>query len=106
MGTYNILKDYEASRHYRQGVSANFANGAVAGLITTLATQPFDVVKTRCQSSKGATTVEAFRSILTDDGIMGFWRGTSMRLARSILSAGILFTTFERIELLLGSVVG
>lgn len=106
MGTYNVLKDYEASQQYRQGVSANFANGAVAGLITTLATQPFDVVKTRCQSSKGASTIEACRSTLIDDGILGFWRGTSMRLSRTILSAGILFTTYERIVVLLRPVLG
>ena len=62
-------------------------------------------MKTRSQSSKGATTVEAFSSILAEDGIKGFWKGTSMRLGRTVLSAGILFTTYERIAALLKPIV-
>lgn len=30
----------------------NFANGAVAGVVTTLCTQPFDTIKTKSQSAK------------------------------------------------------
>ncbi|KAK4554633.1 hypothetical protein LTR86_008135 [Recurvomyces mirabilis] len=95
MGTYNILKDYERTRNIPQTTFTNFANGSVAGIVTTLATQPFDTIKTRCQSAKGATTVEAFRSIVADYGFTGFWRGTTMRLGRTVFSGGILFTTYE-----------
>ena len=97
MGTYNILKDYENSRHVTQNTAMNFANGAVAGTVTTYATQPFDTLKTRSQSAKGASTVEAFRSVLADDGIRGFWRGTTMRLGRTVFSGGILFTVYEQV---------
>ena len=97
MGTYNILKDYENSRHVTQNTAMNFANGAVAGIITTYATQPFDTLKTRSQSAKGASTVEAFRSVWADDGIRGFWRGTTMRLGRTVFSGGILFTVYEQV---------
>lgn len=72
MGTYNILKDFEHARHIEQGVATNFANGCVAGIVTTYATQPFDTIKTRAQSARGATTLEACRSILADDGVRGF----------------------------------
>ena len=97
MGTYNILKDYETSRQVAQGTATNFANGAVAGIVTTYATQPFDTLKTRSQSAKGASTVEAFRSVMADDGVRGFWRGTTMRLGRTVLSGGILFTVYEQV---------
>lgn len=97
MGTYNILKDYENSRHVTQNTAMNFANGAVAGIITTYATQPFDTLKTRSQSAKGASTVDAFRSVWADDGIRGFWRGTTMRLGRTVFSGGILFTVYEQV---------
>ena len=97
MGTYNILKDYENSRHVTQNTAMNFANGAVAGTITTYATQPFDTLKTRSQSAKGASTVEAFRGVLADDGIRGFWRGTTMRLGRTVFNGGILFTVYEQV---------
>ncbi|CAK3880026.1 Tricarboxylate transport [Lecanosticta acicola] len=95
MGTYNILKDYERTRDIPQSTLTNFANGSVAGIVTTLATQPFDTIKTRCQSSRGASTVEAFKSIVADYGVKGFWKGTSMRLGRTVFSGGILFTTYE-----------
>ncbi|KAK8195022.1 tricarboxylate transport protein, mitochondrial precursor [Phyllosticta capitalensis] len=96
MGTYNILKDFEATRNIQQGVATNFANGMVAGVVTTYATQPFDTIKTRSQSARGATTVEAFSSILADHGVRGLWRGTVMRLGRTILAGGILFTVYEQ----------
>ncbi|TKA73835.1 hypothetical protein B0A55_07623 [Friedmanniomyces simplex] len=95
MGTYNILKDYEKRRDIKQTTATNFANGSVAGIVTTLATQPFDTIKTRCQSARGASTVEAFRSIVADYGVTGFWKGTTMRLGRTVFSGGILFTTYE-----------
>ncbi|KAL8692658.1 MAG: hypothetical protein Q9218_002358 [Villophora microphyllina] len=101
MGTYNILKDFERSRDITQSTLTNFANGAIAGTVTTLATQPFDTIKTRSQSAKGASTVDAFRSVLFDDGVKGFWRGTTMRLGRTVFSGGILFTVYEQVTALL-----
>lgn len=95
MGTYNILKDFEQSRDMKQTTATNFANGAVAGTITTYATQPFDTIKTRSQSARGASTMDSFRTILVDDGVKSFWRGTTMRLGRTVFSGGILFTVYE-----------
>lgn len=104
MGTYNILKDFEQSRDILQSTATNFVNGAVAGIVTTYTTQPFDTIKTRSQSAKGASTVEAFRSVLADAGIRGFWRGTTMRLGRTVFSGGILFTMYEQVAALLNPV--
>ncbi|KAL8703092.1 MAG: hypothetical protein Q9201_003729 [Fulgogasparrea decipioides] len=104
MGTYNILKDFEKSRDITQSTVTNFANGAVAGTVTTYATQPFDTIKTRSQSAKGASTVDAFRSIIADGGVRGFWRGTTMRLGRTVFSGGILFTVYEHAVALLNPV--
>lgn len=106
MGTYNILKDYENTRDIAQTTATNFANGAIAGIVTTLATQPFDTIKTRSQSARGATTVEAFKSIMADEGIKGFWRGTSMRLGRTVFSGGILFTAYEQFAAILNPLMG
>ena len=101
LGSYNIMKEYERAKGIPQTTAVNFANGAVAGTITTYATQPFDVVKTRAQSAKGAGTVEAFQSVMTDYGIKGFWKGTTMRLGRTVFAGGILFTTYEQIVAIL-----
>ena len=66
----------------------NFLNGAVAGTVTTLLSQPFDTIKTRSQSAKATTTVEAVRGIWNDGGIRALWRGTVMRLSRTVFSGG------------------
>ena len=88
MGSYNIVKDFEEVRNVKQSTAVNFLNGSVAGTVTTLATQPFDTVKTRSQAAERTTTVQAVASILKDDGVRGFWRGTVMRLGRTVFSGG------------------
>jgi solute carrier family 25 (mitochondrial citrate transporter), member 1 len=114
MGTYNILKDYESTHDIPQTTATNFANGSVAGIVTTYATMPFDTIKTRSQSARGASTVEAVRSIWIDGkrdmkwmgGVRGFWRGTTMRLGRTVFSGGILFTVYERVAAVLNPLFG
>ncbi|KAF2808636.1 tricarboxylate transport protein, mitochondrial precursor [Mytilinidion resinicola] len=101
MGTYNILKDFETVRDIPQNTATNFANGSVAGVVTTLCTQPFDVIKTRSQSAHGASTMEAVKSVWLDYGLKGFWRGTTMRLGRTVFSGGILFTSYEAVAAIL-----
>ena len=49
--------------------------------------------------------IEACRSIFADDGVRGFWRGTVMRLGRTIFSGGILFTVYEEAAALLIPIV-
>ena len=97
MGSYNVLKEWERGRGVEQNTAVNFANGAVAGTVTTYATQPFDTIKTRSQSAKGASMLEAVRSVWNDEGVRGFWRGSVMRLSRTVVSGGILFTVYERV---------
>jgi len=105
MGSYNIIKEYEQSRNMSQNTAVTFANGAVAGTLTTYLTQPFDTVKTRAQSAKGAGTVEAFQSILADYGVKGLWKGTTMRLGRTVFAGGILFTVYEQVVAILNPLI-
>lgn len=96
MGSYNAIK--EASRKYNapQNAASTFAIGGTAGIITVYATQPLDTIKTRAQSAAGANPAQAFSSVLRDSGITGFWKGSSMRLGRLVLSGGIIFTVYEQ----------
>lgn len=106
LGSYNIIKDYERTHNIPQTPMTNFANGAVAGIVTTYATQPFDAVKTRSQGSRRTGTIDAIREIYGEYGIKGFWRGTVMRLGRTVLAGGILFTSYEGVVRLLQPVLG
>lgn len=96
-GSYSTIKDMERARGINpDGAAMSFANGAVAGTITTLMTQPFDTVKTKAQQARVVGTMESVRAILAEDGVRGFWRGTVMRLGRTVMAGGILFTANEQ----------
>ncbi|KAH7392229.1 tricarboxylate transport protein, mitochondrial precursor [Phaeosphaeria sp. MPI-PUGE-AT-0046c] len=101
MGSYNVLKEFSRQKNLPQNSAVTFGMGAVAGTITVYATQPFDTIKTRAQSAQGASTMEAFRSVLQNGGVRGFWSGSTMRLGRLVFSGGIVFTVYEKIAGLL-----
>ncbi|KAI1827909.1 mitochondrial carrier [Xylaria intraflava] len=97
LGSYSAIKDWERSKGIAvDGALVSFANGAVAGTVTTLATQPFDTIKTKVQQTKRTSTADSVRTIMAEDGIRGFWRGTVMRLGRTVMAGGILFTANEQ----------
>jgi len=106
MGTYNILKELTTEYEVKQNTITSFGNGAIAGIVTTYATQPIDTIKTRAQSAKGAGTVEAFKGIIEDYGLKGLWRGSTMRLGRTVFAGGILFTAYEQVVAVLIPIMG
>lgn len=103
MGSYNVLKEFSRQHSLPQNSATTFSIGATAGIITVYATQPFDTIKTRAQSARGASTGEAFRSVLQHAGVRGLWSGSTMRLGRLVLSGGIVFTVYEKIAALLST---
>lgn len=70
------------------------SEGYLARIVATYATQPFDTLKTRCQSTNGASTVKASKNIMADGGVL--WSGSVVRLGRTVRSGGILFTVYEQ----------
>lgn len=99
MGSYNALKTQYASHvgHAPKTTPETFAMGAIAGCITVYATQPFDTIKTRAQSSRGENLSIAVRGIWRDGGMTAYWRGSTMRLGRLVLSGGIVFSIYEKV---------
>ncbi|KAK1719345.1 mitochondrial carrier domain-containing protein [Colletotrichum acutatum] len=101
MGSYNVLREQSKQHGLPNNSLVTFGSGSVAGIVTVYATQPFDTIKTRAQSARGAGTLEAFRMVLSERGLRGFWSGSTMRLGRLILSGGIVFTVYEKVSGLL-----
>ncbi|KAI1126059.1 mitochondrial carrier [Nemania abortiva] len=96
LGSYSAIKDWERARGIPvDHALTSFVNGAVAGTVTTLATQPFDTVKTKTQQARRTGMLDSVRAIMAEDGVRGFWRGTVMRLGRTVAAGGILFTANE-----------
>ncbi|OAP53718.1 Tricarboxylate transport protein [Fonsecaea erecta] len=98
MGSYNFLQQQAKKYQLDKSPAATFGMGAVAGTITVYATQPFDTIKTRTQAVANTGLVEACRSVVQDAGIRGFWKGSTMRLGRLVLSGGIIFSAYEQIS--------
>lgn len=74
--------------------------GGIAGLITVYVTQPLDTIKTRMQSIEAKQLYgNSFRCasiIFKQEGVFTFWSGALPRLARLIMSGGIVFTMYEK----------
>lgn len=63
-------------------------------------TQPLDTIKTRMQSIEARSLYRnsfvCATTIFKNEGILTFWSGAVPRLARLILSGGIVFTMYEK----------
>ncbi|KAK0532003.1 hypothetical protein OC835_003479 [Tilletia horrida] len=109
-GTYSTLKNLvQGSARPGQSLPGGitFAIGAVAGVVTVYTTMPFDVIKTRMQSLEARTRYRNMFNCaavtLREEGVLAFWRGATPRLARLVLSGGIVFTAYEEVMKLLNS---
>ncbi|GAA5855463.1 hypothetical protein JCM9279_005484 [Rhodotorula babjevae] len=106
--TYGTLKSFVQGSRPGEALPAGitFAIGAVAGVVTVYATMPLDVIKTRMQSLEARTQYRnAFHCaarIFAEEGVLRFWRGATPRLARLVLSGGIVFTVYEKVIVLIG----
>ncbi|KAN0080254.1 Mitochondrial carrier domain containing protein [Tylopilus felleus] len=107
--TYTTLKQFAQSTA-RPGqqlpTGITFTIGAIAGLVTVFVTQPLDVIKTRMQSLSASreykNSFHCGYRILTEEGLLRFWTGTTPRLMRLVMSGGIVFTVYENIIRLIG----
>jgi solute carrier family 25 citrate transporter 1 len=102
---YNFFKQMAESYTApgeKLGVVGTFAIGGLAGLITVYVTQPLDTIKTRMQSIEARKTYgNSFKcatSIFKQEGVLTFWSGALPRLARLIVSGGLVFTAYEQIQ--------
>ncbi|EGD86424.1 hypothetical protein H112_07361 [Trichophyton rubrum D6] len=102
-GSYTTIKQFAQgyiAPGEKLGTLSTFAIGGMAGLITVYVTQPLDTVKTRMQSlearSSYKNSFDCVAKILKNEGIFTFWSGAVPRLARLVLSGGIVFTMYEK----------
>ncbi|KAF7330869.1 Mitochondrial glycine transporter [Mycena venus] len=73
-------------------------SAASAGAIATMATHPFDVIKTKVQvrsEDRYHGFARTVRTIWTQRGPAGFFDGASLRMSRKILSSAIGWAVYE-----------
>lgn len=102
-GSYTFLKQMAESYTApgeKLGAVGTFAIGGLAGLVTVFVTQPLDTIKTRMQSIEArqlyGSTLRCAAIILRQEGVLTLWSGALPRLARLVMSGGIVFTMYEK----------
>jgi solute carrier family 25 (mitochondrial citrate transporter), member 1 len=102
-GSYTTLKQFAMSYvapGEKLGALSTFALGAGAGTITVYTTMPLDTIKTRMQSIEARKEYKnsfvCAARIFKEEGVLTFWSGAVPRLARLMLSGGIVFTMYEK----------
>ena len=69
--------------------------GGCGGACLCLIGAPFDVVKVRQQTVPGIGAYQASCSILSNEGLRGFWRGVKPPLAASVPQFAIVFAVYD-----------
>ena len=102
-GSYTFFKQVAESWKApgeKLGAVPTFAVGGLAGLITVYVTQPLDTIKTRMQSIEArkvyGNSARCAIMIFKQEGVLTFWSGALPRLARLVMSGGIVFTMYEK----------
>jgi len=109
--SYAKLKIWVESRlkpGEKLGTLGTFGIGSLTGIASVYSTQPLDVLKTRMQSIKAKTeygnVLRCAVQIFKQEGITVFWSGAVPRMARLMLSGGIMFTIYEKMTLALNRI--
>ncbi|KAG5294658.1 mitochondrial citrate transporter [Histoplasma ohiense] len=102
-GSYTTIRQFVqgyVAPGEKLGAASTFAIGGLAGLITVYVTQPLDTIKTRMQSIEARKNYKnsfvCATTIFKNEGVLTFWSGALPRLARLVISGGIVFTMYEK----------
>jgi len=92
----------QANTHWLTPTVTHAGAGAMAGTFATLATHPFDVLKTKIQvrnETRYGSIQSAALAVWRQRGPQGFFDGASLRLTRKVLSSAIGWAVYEGVLL-------
>lgn len=101
MGSYNVIREFTRRHDLPQNAITTLMTGALAGTVTVYITQPLDTIKTCAQSTRGAGTLDAFRTVVRESGLAGLWIGSTSRVGRLAFSSSILYTVYEKVTIMI-----
>ncbi|KLJ09575.1 solute carrier family 25 member 38 [Blastomyces silverae] len=96
-----IGQDNSKTQLVPSSISVNFVSSALAAILATAITNPFDVVKTRLQlmPNKYRNMVHAVRLMLCEDGVRSLFGGLGLRMGRKAISSALAWTVYEELIL-------
>lgn len=72
-----------ATKYFSEGIFLHFCASMFSGFVTTIASMPVDIVKTRIQrSSVKANALVIFGDIIKKEGVLSLWKGFTPYYAR------------------------
>ncbi|XP_013148332.1 PREDICTED: mitochondrial 2-oxoglutarate/malate carrier protein isoform X2 [Papilio polytes] len=75
LGTYSQAREWFVGI-VPDGIQLHFCASMVSGLVTTIASMPVDIIKTRIQNAaKGQSQLSVVTSILRNEGVFSLWKG-------------------------------
>jgi hypothetical protein len=73
--------------------------GALSGLSACVILQPLDLIKTRLQLLPSDSSIRCIiQSTLSNEGILGLWRGTMATILRNVPGYGLYFVSLNEIR--------
>ncbi|KAF8924294.1 mitochondrial thiamine pyrophosphate transporter [Dissophora ornata] len=80
----------------------SFISGATAGIMATACTYPFDLLRTRFAIQRDVKVytgvLQAFRHILKNEGVQGFYKGMTPALMQVIPYMGVMFGSYDTLK--------
>uniref|UniRef100_A0A2A4K7W7 Mitochondrial 2-oxoglutarate/malate carrier protein n=1 Tax=Heliothis virescens TaxID=7102 RepID=A0A2A4K7W7_HELVI len=98
LGTYSQAREI-LMPYMGDGLPLHAGCAMIAGFITTVASLPVDIVKTRVQNSeKGAGQIEVLRSVIKNEGVMTLWSGLLPTYAKIGPMTILIFVFLEQLN--------
>lgn len=107
LSSYSQAKSYLInSGYFKEGIALHFTASMFSGLITTAASLPVDIAKTRIQNMKVATgevppyknTVDVIVKVIRHEGIFALWKGFTAYYARLGPHTVLTFIILEQLN--------
>jgi solute carrier family 25, member 34/35 len=117
LGTYQTLDDYgflKRDKHGKLSTMRCVAVGAISGFSGVTFSCPFYMIKTQLQSQsanvkyavgyqhKHKGLVDALKSIYTNNGMKGLWKGYTALIPRNMVGSSVQLSSFSRCKEFLG----
>lgn len=105
MGVYEPIRELVSGGSDQPSFWQRLLAGGSAGGIGIAVANPTELVKIRMQADSAGTryrgTVDAFRSIVRDEGVRGLWQGVGPNIQRAIIVNAVELGTYDHSKMML-----
>lgn len=83
LASYSQAKQYLIQKGFKEGIPLHFVASMMSGFITTVASMPVDIAKTRLQNMKVSAdgkaeyrgTIDVLSRVVRQEGVFALWKG-------------------------------